>query len=76
MHSNRVITRSEKFNNDELRLNETLFCNANGYIGVRGTLEEGVPETFSTMRGMYLGGVYETIDMKQAESLCNLTDNA
>lgn len=74
MHSNRVITRSEKFNNDELRLNETLFCNANGYIGVRGTLEEGVPETFSTMRGMYLGGVYETIDMKQAESLCNLIE--
>ncbi|MCR5672076.1 MAG: family 65 glycosyl hydrolase [Butyrivibrio sp.] len=74
MRSNRVIVRKEKFDNDSLRLNETLFCNANGYIGIRGTLEEGVPVNFSTMRGMYLGGVYEIIPMKQAESLCNLIE--
>ena len=70
MRSNRIIRREEQFDNKVLRLNETLFCNANGYIGVRGTLEEGVPAPFSTMRGMYLGGVYEIIPMKQAESLC------
>ena len=75
MHnSNRIIIRSEKLDKDTLRLNETLFCNANGYIGVRGTLEEGVPASFNTMRGMYLGGVYEIIPMKQAESLCNLIE--
>lgn len=75
MHnSNRVIRRDERYDNKILRLNETLFSNANGYIGVRGTLEEGVPADFSTMRGMYLAGVYETIPMKQAESLCNLIE--
>ena len=75
MHnSNRVIIRDETYDNKTLRLNETLFSNANGYIGVRGTLEEGVPADFSTMRGMYLAGVYETIPMKQAESLCNLIE--
>lgn len=74
MRSNRVITKKQEFNKEQLRLNETLFCNANGYIGVRGTLEEGVPSDISTMRGMYLGGVYETIPMKQAESLCNLIE--
>ncbi len=74
MHSNRIIIRDEQFDKDILRLNETLFCNANGYIGVRGTLEEGVPAPFNTMRGMYLGGVYEIIPMKQAESLCNLIE--
>lgn len=75
MHnSNRVIRRDERYDNKILRLNETLFSNANGYIGVRGTLEEGVPANFSTMRGMYLAGVYETIPMKQAESLCNLIE--
>ncbi|MCR5342732.1 MAG: family 65 glycosyl hydrolase [Butyrivibrio sp.] len=74
MRSNRIITRKQSFDKDSLRLNETLFCNANGYIGVRGTLEEGVPDFFSTMRGMYLGGVYEIIPMKQAESLCNLIE--
>lgn len=74
MLSNRVIRREEKFDSKVLRLNETLFCNANGYIGVRGTLEEGVPASFRTMRGIYLGGAYEIIDMKQAESLCNLIE--
>ncbi len=74
MRSNRIITRKEQFDNKVLRLNETLFCNANGYIGVRGTLEEGVPAPLSTMRGMYLGGVYETIPMKQAESLYGLVE--
>ena len=72
--SNRVIRREEKYDNKTLRLHETLFSNANGYIGIRGTLEEGVPTDFSTMRGMYLAGVYETIPMKQAESLCNLIE--
>ncbi len=74
MHSDRIIIREEKFDKEVLRLNETLFNNANGYIGVRGTLEEGVPAPFNTMRGMYLGGVYEIIPMKQAESLCNLIE--
>ncbi len=75
MHnSDRIIRRDERYDNRTLRLNETLFSNANGYIGVRGTLEEGVPADFPTMRGMYLAGVYETIPMKQAESLCNLIE--
>ena len=29
---------------DQLALQETVFHNANGYLGVRGTLEEGAPE--------------------------------
>jgi len=57
-----------------LKLQETLFHNANGYLGVRGTLEEGVPQGFDTMRGTYLNGFYEVIPMKQSESLCNLTE--
>jgi len=57
-----------------LKLQETLFHNANGYLGVRGTLEEGVPAEFNTMRGTYLNGFYDVIPMKQSESLCNLTE--
>ena len=57
-----------------LMLHETLFHNANGYIGVRGSPEEGVPEGFSTMRGMYINGFYDIIPMKQSESLCNLIE--
>ena len=68
------IVRKEQYDPKELNLHETLFCNANGYIGVRGTLEEGVPADFPTMRGQYLAGAYEIIPMKQAESLCNLVE--
>ena len=74
MQTGMRIVKKEKYNPKELNLNETLFCNANGYIGIRGTLEEGVPEDFPTMRGQYLAGAYEIIPMKQAESLCNLVE--
>ncbi len=68
------IVKKEHYDPKELNLHETLFCNANGYIGIRGTLEEGVPASFPTMRGQYLAGAYEIIPMKQAESLCNLVE--
>ena len=55
-------------------LYETLFHNANGYIGVRGTLEEGVPADYNTMRGTYINGFYDIVDMKQAENLCNFIE--
>ncbi|MCR4694606.1 MAG: family 65 glycosyl hydrolase [Pseudobutyrivibrio sp.] len=71
----RYVTRKFDYDKkDQLALEETLFHNANGYIGVRGNLEEGVPAAMHTMRGVYLNGVCETIPMKQAESLCNLTE--
>ena len=52
-------------------LNETLFHNANGYIGVRGSLCEGVPVDWDTMRGTYINGFYDVVPMSQAENLCN-----
>ncbi|MCR5788673.1 MAG: family 65 glycosyl hydrolase, partial [Lachnospiraceae bacterium] len=74
MQISKKIVRKEQYNPKELNLHETLFCNANGYIGIRGTLEEGVPADFPTMRGQYLAGAYEIIPMKQAESLCHLVE--
>lgn len=71
----KIITRSYKeFNEEENFLSETLFHNANGYIGVRGSLEEGVPNGTDTMRGTYINGFYDIIPMKQAEMLCNFVD--
>lgn len=55
-------------------LQETLFHNANGYIGVRGSLEEGVPDSWNSMRGTYINGFYDIVDMKQAENLCNFIE--
>ena len=71
----KIITKSYKeFDEEENFLNETLFHNANGYIGVRGSLEEGVPGDVDTMRGIYINGFYDIIPMKQAEMLCNFVD--
>ena len=74
MQTDKRLVRKENYDKKELNLFETLFGNSNGYIGIRGTLEESVPEDFPTMRGQYLAGSYEIIPMKQAESLCNLVE--
>ena len=67
--------RDFEINEQNLQLQETIFHNANGYIGVRGTLEEGVPSDWDTMRGIYLNGFYDIAPMKQAEKLCNLIED-
>ena len=71
----KIITKSYiDYNEEESFLNETIFHNANGYIGVRGATEEGVPGGCDTMRGTYINGFYDIIPMKQAEMLCNFVD--
>ena len=70
----KIIKKNEEYNESNCGLHETLFHNANGYIGVRGCLEEGVPEEWDTMRGTYINGFYDVIAMKQAENLRNLVE--
>lgn len=57
----------------QLRLNETLFHNANGYIGVRYGFEEGYPEGYTPCPGQYINGFYDFADLCQAERLFGLT---
>ena len=59
---------------EELLLGETIFHNANGYIGVRGAYEEGYPEGYPSIRGQYINAFYDITDMKQAEALCGLIE--
>ena len=66
---------SPKPTNDQLALQETVFHNANGYLGVRGTLEEGAPQGMDTMRGAYVNGFYEIVPMKQAEKLTHVRED-
>lgn len=61
--------------NQDLIVNETVFHNANGYIGVRANLEEGYPEGYDTIRGTYINGFYDIADMKQAEKLYGLVED-
>ena len=47
-----IIREQKKFEEKSNALYETLFSCANGYLGIRGCLEEGVPDGWNTMRGM------------------------
>jgi len=55
--------------NYNLSLNEALFHNANGYIGIRYDFEEGYPEEHHLLRSQYINGFYDYSTMKQAENL-------
>lgn len=68
------IDDNSKENND-LMVNETVFHNANGYIGIRSNYEEGYPKGYDTIRGSYINGFYDIADMKQAEKLCGLVED-
>lgn len=61
-------------NNNELVLNETIFHNANGYIGIRSNFEEGYPEGYDSIRGSYINGFYDIAEMKQAEKLYGMVE--
>ncbi len=61
-----------KLDNDSLLLDESIFHNANGYIGIRSSFEEGYPPDFKTIRGQYINGFYDYADLKQAENLYGL----
>ncbi|MFQ5534943.1 MAG: glycoside hydrolase family 65 protein [Sphingomonadales bacterium] len=43
---------------DNCRVAETLFALANGYIGTRGTFEEGLAGSLASTEGTYLNGVF------------------
>jgi alpha,alpha-trehalose phosphorylase len=60
--------------NDRLLRYETLFHNANGYLGVRSAFEEGYPDSYQSVRGEYINGFYDFAPMRQAETLCGLTE--
>lgn len=58
----------------DLLVDETVFHNANGYIGVRANFEEGYPAGYSAIRGTYVNGFYDFSYMGQAEKLYGLTE--
>ena len=68
--SNRRLYELENYSLDNARLllNETLFHNANGYIGVRYVFEEGYPDNMSSIPGQYINGFYDFVKMYQAEN--------
>ncbi len=73
---NNLIYKIDSFslNKEDLLLGETIFHNANGYIGIRSSFEEGYPFGYPSIRGTYINGFYNFIAMNQAEKLCGLVE--
>ena len=63
-----------KLDNAHCLLYESLFHNANGYIGVRSLPEEGYPPGYRYIKGQYINGVYDFKKMKQAEKMYGLVE--
>ena len=53
---------------EQLLINETLYSIANGYIGMRANFEEGYPETYESVRGTYINGFYDIVDIEYSEN--------
>ncbi len=56
----------------QINLNEVLFHNANGYIGVRYDFEEGYPDEYQYHRSQYINGFYDFAPVRQPENLYGL----
>jgi alpha,alpha-trehalose phosphorylase len=76
MSDRAAIYELENFSLDyeRVKLNEVLFHNANGYIGVRYDLEEGYPAEYDVTPSQYINGFYDFAKLGQAEKLYGLID--
>ncbi len=72
------------FSAQNLRENESVFALANGFIGLRGNLEELTASGAETIQGSYLNGVFDSEPIvygekaygyaKNHETICNVMD--
>lgn len=61
--------QSKNIDFEKLLIEESLFFNGNGYIGIRGNLEEGLPEHVETIRGTYINGYHDIVNIPYGEKL-------
>ncbi|WP_026907060.1 glycoside hydrolase family 65 protein [Paucisalibacillus globulus] len=54
---------------------ESLFFNGNGYMGIRGNLEEGLPSDTNTIRGSYINGFHDIVEISYGEKLYAFPEN-
>lgn len=58
--------KTNHYSVENQELEESLFMIGNGYIGVRGSFEEGYPAG-NSIRGTYINGLYDRVPMVHAE---------
>ncbi|NHM33209.1 glycoside hydrolase family 65 protein [Neobacillus terrae] len=60
---------SESLQEKQLLNEESLFFTGNGYLGVRGNFEEGLPDTYSSIRGTYINAFHDIVPIEYGEKL-------
>ena len=75
MISNTWSLSTKDFRKD-VKLKETLFTLANGYLGVRGNFEEGVPQNIPSTKGTYINAFFESEEIKYGEKLFGFPDKS
>ena len=61
------------FRLEDAPTDEALFCLGNGYLGMRGSLEEGLPG--HSIEGNYVNGFYESAPITYGEKFCGYAEN-
>lgn len=56
-------------------VNESLFFTGNGYLGIRGNFEEGLPTDQKTIRGTYLNAFHDSVPIPYGEKLYAFPDS-
>ena len=64
-----MIIEVNKYSEDDRLKNESIFSCASGKLGIRGCFEEGAPNNKVSIRGAYLNGFCEDVDITYNEKL-------
>lgn len=67
------IIEEQELDLDKISLNETLFALGNGYLGMRGTFEEGLGG--HALEGTYINGFYESAPIVYGEKFIGYAEN-
>ncbi|WAA12225.1 glycoside hydrolase family 65 protein [Fervidibacillus halotolerans] len=65
--------RSRSLKPEDLLVEESLFSLANGYLGVRGNLEEGL-SNYESIKGTYLNAFHDVVEIPYGEKLYGFPD--
>lgn len=63
----------QNFKHEDALINETLFALGNGYLGMRGTFEEGLGR--AALEGTYVNGFYESAPIIYGEKFQGFAEN-
>lgn len=60
---------STNLGKEQILVDESIFSTGNGYLGVRGNFEEGLPSEYRTIRGTYINAFHDIVPIPYGEKL-------